>query len=271
MEQQPQASFPYLPPPSALLAPLVSSAAPAAASAFPRLTNTGLVISPSEYSSVVFGLAWDPGSDNNKIDLDIQAVAVDCYGCIVDVAYYNNLKALGKGMIHSGDEREGLFECSDEQVTIFLTKLPVDIEAIFIVVCSFTGKSFHELVGGDDRNKMTISLDNNHEHQQQLVHVLPLKKNNDDVSDYHYQQNLVIVGNGNNSNTCCLAAVLHRIKGNDSGGRGGGGGLFFTRPIEKVIMMMMTTVVFSLSFFSFLSAEHLWIFEILYLFMRFVL
>lgn len=41
-------------------------------------------------------------------------------GVIVDCAYYNNLKALGKALVHSGDELDGRKDGVDEKVTLNL-------------------------------------------------------------------------------------------------------------------------------------------------------
>jgi tellurium resistance protein TerZ len=52
---------------------------------------------------------------------------------VVDAAFFNNLKALGKGVVHSGDETSG-----KERVIVDLEKIPSDIKVIYVMCFVFT-------------------------------------------------------------------------------------------------------------------------------------
>jgi len=84
------------------------------------------------------GLSWDahPGS---KIDLDLQAVAFDSNGKLMDAVYYNNLKACGRGLTHSGDEVSGVKKGFDELIWVHVAKLPQEVALIVFIVACFKG------------------------------------------------------------------------------------------------------------------------------------
>mmetsp|Transcript_38858 Transcript_38858/g.77079 ORF Transcript_38858/g.77079 Transcript_38858/m.77079 type:complete len:430 (+) Transcript_38858:65-1354(+) len=89
------------------------------------------------------GLSWDahPGS---KVDLDLQAVAFDVNGRLTDAVYYNNLKACGRGLTHSGDEVTGVKKGFDELIWVNVTKLPQEVALIVFIVACFKGGMIRE-------------------------------------------------------------------------------------------------------------------------------
>lgn len=91
-------------------------------------------------------LSWDNG--NNGVDLDLQAVAFSAGGRLMDAVYYNNLKALGRGITHSGDEVTGERRGFDEIVWVHFQKLPEEAELIVFVVASYKGGLIREAVDG---------------------------------------------------------------------------------------------------------------------------
>ncbi|KAF4711341.1 hypothetical protein FOZ63_007426 [Perkinsus olseni] len=102
-------------------------------------------LSPNSTYSV--GVLWD-FVGGQSIDVDIQAIAVDNRGVIVDCAYYNNLKALGKALVHSGDELDGRTDGVDEKVTLNLAKMPQNVPLIVVAVFCYTGGSLGQVKSG---------------------------------------------------------------------------------------------------------------------------
>merc|ERR1712192_72514 len=64
------------------------------------------------------------GSGGKKLDLDLQAIAFDTSGKLMDAVYYNNMKALKKALTHSGDETGGEKGGYDEVIWANLRLLP---------------------------------------------------------------------------------------------------------------------------------------------------
>uniref|UniRef100_A0A7S0AXP3 TerD domain-containing protein n=1 Tax=Pyrodinium bahamense TaxID=73915 RepID=A0A7S0AXP3_9DINO len=87
-----------------------------------------------------FGIAlsWDrvPG---RRVDLDLQAIAFDVSGKLLDAVYYNNLKALGRGLTHSGDETTGERSGFDESIWVNFQHLPGNVPLIVFVVACHSG------------------------------------------------------------------------------------------------------------------------------------
>mmetsp|Transcript_24056 Transcript_24056/g.69350 ORF Transcript_24056/g.69350 Transcript_24056/m.69350 type:complete len:279 (-) Transcript_24056:1229-2065(-) len=108
-------------------------------------TNKDFAIDPSRSHS--FALSWDFGA-HAPVDLDVQALVVDFAGSIVDAAYYNNLKACGRAVTHSGDETEGKVPGIDEKVAIHFGRLPPNVQMVVVCVCCYTGGSFNDVQGG---------------------------------------------------------------------------------------------------------------------------
>lgn len=90
-----------------------------------------------EGSKLGIALSWERGAQ--AIDLDLQAVAFDSRGKPLDAVYYNNLKALGRGLTHSGDEVTGAKKGFDEVVWVNMPKLPKEVALIAFVVASYKG------------------------------------------------------------------------------------------------------------------------------------
>jgi len=90
------------------------------------------------------GLSWDAagggyGSGGKKLDLDLQAIAFDTSGKLMDAVYYNSMKALGKALTHSGDEQTGDKGGYDEIIWANLGKLPEQCQLLVFVVAAFSG------------------------------------------------------------------------------------------------------------------------------------
>jgi len=96
-----------------------------------------------------FGLAisWDHQAEK-QVDLDLQGVAFDRTGKLLDAVFYNNMKALGRGMTHSGDERTGSKAGLDEAVWVHFDKLPPEVGLIVFVVALYKGGHLNDVQDG---------------------------------------------------------------------------------------------------------------------------
>jgi len=83
-------------------------------------------------------LSWD-ADGGSKVDLDLQAIAFDANGRLLDAVYYNNLKALGKGLVHSGDEQTGEKMGVDEAAWANLRVLQAKSKLVLFVIAASRG------------------------------------------------------------------------------------------------------------------------------------
>jgi len=97
-------------------------------------------------SRFAMGLAWDLAAGG--VDLDLQAVAFDPSGKLLDAVYYNNLKALGKGLTHSGDETTGEKSGYDEVVWVNLDKINGQVGLVVFVVAAHSGGHLKDAQNG---------------------------------------------------------------------------------------------------------------------------
>jgi stress response protein SCP2 len=88
-------------------------------------------------------LEWDSAS---AVDVDLQAIIVDVDGRIIDAAYYNNMKACGKAVTHSGDE-VGDRGRSREEVRVSLAQFPPKVHMLLFLACCFKGGDLRNAPG----------------------------------------------------------------------------------------------------------------------------
>uniref|UniRef100_A0A7S1Q8N6 TerD domain-containing protein n=1 Tax=Alexandrium catenella TaxID=2925 RepID=A0A7S1Q8N6_ALECA len=93
------------------------------------------------------GLSWDH-TNGPHVDLDLQAVAFSNAGVLMDAVYFNNLKALGKGLTHSGDETTGERSGFDELVWAHLERLPSEVALVAIVLAAHGGCHLRDAKNG---------------------------------------------------------------------------------------------------------------------------
>lgn len=100
---------------------------------------------------VRMGLGWDPvrkrgmfGSREVEIDLDASAILFAGTEP-VDVAFYNNLRTRDGSVQHTGDNRTGDGEGDDETILIDLTRVPVHVTDLMLVVTSYEGHTFEQV------------------------------------------------------------------------------------------------------------------------------
>ena len=95
-------------------------------------TNPGL-------KEVLVGLGWDTNRyDGGKdFDLDASAFLLGANGKVAsddDFVFYGNLKHKSGGVEHLGDNLTGAGEGDDEQIKIFLDKVPADVQKVDFTV-----------------------------------------------------------------------------------------------------------------------------------------
>lgn len=95
-------------------------------------TNPGL-------KEVLVGLGWDTNRyDGGKdFDLDASVFLLGANGKVAsddDFVFYGNLKHKSGGVEHLGDNLTGAGEGDDEQIKVFLDKVPADVQKIDFTV-----------------------------------------------------------------------------------------------------------------------------------------
>ena len=88
---------------------------------------------------VLVGLGWDTNRyDGGKdFDLDASVFLLGANGKVAsddDFVFYGNLKHKSGGVEHLGDNLTGAGEGDDEQIKIFLDKVPADVQKIDFTV-----------------------------------------------------------------------------------------------------------------------------------------
>jgi stress response protein SCP2 len=95
--------------------------------------------------TLIIGLGWDEvkkkGLFSRGDDIDCDASAFVLTGgklaSKTDVVYFGNLKHKSGGVIHQGDNLTGAGDGDDEQIMIYLDKLPPDCDRIVFTVNIF--------------------------------------------------------------------------------------------------------------------------------------
>jgi len=94
-------------------------------------------VAPSLRHSLV-GLGWDvrqsPGA---AFDLDTSCFMLNGQGMcgkMQDFIFYNNKQSMDGSVMHKGDNLTGMGEGDDEQMSVDLTRVPMDIQKIVFVV-----------------------------------------------------------------------------------------------------------------------------------------
>lgn len=106
-------------------------------------TNPGL-------NDVMVGLGWDVNdSGDSAFDLDALAFLLGANGKAKDedVVYFNNLKHVTGSVIHQGDNLTGEGDGDDEQIRIFLDKIPEYVQKIAICVAIYDANNRRQNFG----------------------------------------------------------------------------------------------------------------------------
>lgn len=98
-------------------------------------------------TSLTIGLGWDPvkqkkgffGRFSNKSNIDCDASVLmldehDKLASTKDVIYFGHLKSKCRSVVHTGDNLTGEGDGDDEQVLVYLNKVPARIHKLLFVV-----------------------------------------------------------------------------------------------------------------------------------------
>lgn len=91
-------------------------------------TNPGL-------EQLCIGLGWDVNKGNGSaFDLDAFVIALDDQNKAVTdgICYYGRLTVLNESVLHSGDNLTGVGDGDDETVTVYLDKVPANVQKLVI-------------------------------------------------------------------------------------------------------------------------------------------
>ncbi|MGL5334637.1 MAG: TerD family protein [Enterovibrio sp.] len=101
-------------------------------------SNVSLSKTDPTMTKVIVGLGWDARStDGQDFDLDASAFLLGANGKVrtpEDFVFYNNLRAAGGAIEHTGDNRTGDGDGDDESLKVNLATLPADVAKIVFVV-----------------------------------------------------------------------------------------------------------------------------------------
>ena len=115
--------------------------------------DTGRVLAPGNIVSLksldptaqrlIIGAGWDIiGFDENGADVDLSALmlnATEQTRYDSDFVFYNNEASEDGAIISGGDNRTGAGDGDDETLLIDLTKIPMDILSIAIIISLYDG------------------------------------------------------------------------------------------------------------------------------------
>lgn len=113
-----------------------------------------------------FALSWE-AVEGEEVDLDLQGIAFDGGGKLLDAVYYNNKKALDKALVHAGDDEVAEDATFQEVIWVHTRKLPTEVELIiFVIACPRGGQisqarsgKFHILQDSSDHEVGAFPLE----------------------------------------------------------------------------------------------------------------
>lgn len=114
--------------------------------------------------SVMVGLGWDParpsagGFFKKMFGGETPSSTIDCDACAVllkngklrsdnDVVYFGNLKHSSGAVVHKGDNLTGDGDGDDEEIDIFLSKIPADYDGVVLFVNIYDARNKHQNFG----------------------------------------------------------------------------------------------------------------------------
>ena len=102
-------------------------------------TNPGL-------KNLLIGLGWDTNKYDGGSDFDLDAAAFLLGGdgkvkSDADFVFYNNLKHTSGGVEHLGDNLTGAGEGDDEEIKVYLDKVPAEVEKIDFTVTIYDAET----------------------------------------------------------------------------------------------------------------------------------
>jgi len=105
------------------------------------------------HSELKIGLGWTTRKGSGQIDLDASVLLLGAhdasgYRPIVDTVWHNDTQA--PGVVHSGDNRTGVGDGDDEDITVNLQQLARNVERLVVVINAHTG-SFEDVTSAHAR------------------------------------------------------------------------------------------------------------------------
>lgn len=99
-----------------------------------------------ELKSITGGLGWDAAEEGKEIDLDASALLlVDGKVTEERFIYFRHLESADGTVKHTGDNLTGAGDGDDEQIKMKLSDLPATVEAVVLVINSYSGQTFGEV------------------------------------------------------------------------------------------------------------------------------
>lgn len=100
--------------------------------------NVSLSKTAPTMTKMIVGLGWDArATDGAAFDLDAVAFVTNSTGKVrndQDFIFFNNKSNTEGSVVHQGDNLTGAGDGDDEQVVIDLTKMPADVDKVFVCV-----------------------------------------------------------------------------------------------------------------------------------------
>lgn len=109
---------------------------------------------------IAMGTGWDGvakkggffSGGGGQVDIDLDASILVCTGGrIVDQVWFRQLASKDGNIVHSGDNRTGDGDGDDETISVDLSRLSPNVDALVCVVNSFSGQSFDQVANAYTR------------------------------------------------------------------------------------------------------------------------
>lgn len=113
--------------------------------------NVSLTGSDPSLKSVKIGLGWEARlTSGEEFDLDASLFMVGATGKVrndSDFIFYNQLQSSCGSVVHTGDNRTGAGDGDDEELHVFLDKVPPVIDRLVVAVTIHDESSKHQNFG----------------------------------------------------------------------------------------------------------------------------
>ena len=102
---------------------------------------------------IVVGLGWEPrDTDGKEFDLDASIFMLGENGKVrtkdmQDFCFYGNMSIGDGAVVHQGDNRTGEGEGDDEQIVVDLTRVPMNVKHLAIVITLYEAKKRQQNFG----------------------------------------------------------------------------------------------------------------------------
>lgn len=85
------------------------------------------------------GLGWDP--DSNSIDIDASIICINKKGKKESVVYFGNKNFASGAIKHCGDNLTGEGDGDDEQIEVYLDKIPKEVVKLSVIINIYSAYS----------------------------------------------------------------------------------------------------------------------------------